>query len=269
MSSDSQNKKKQLYVRVLGCGGSGGVPYANGYWGACDPDNPKNRRLRPSIFLRYGDTQIIVDTTPDFRQQVLSIPGWNGHLDAVLYTHAHADHIQGIDDLRSIMHQKQAPVDIYGDERTLQKIEKHFDYIFKARMDDYPPMVTPHALDEKNKSFEINGLKIEWFWQYHGQVWSAGFRIGDFAYCTDVKTFPEESYDKLHGLKYWIVDGLNKENTHQHASIGEVQEWVQDLSPDMTYLTHMTDLNDYDTMCRTLPDHIRPAYDGLEFYVDI
>lgn len=259
------NVKNQLKVTVLGCGGSGGVPYITGYWGECDPDNPKNHRLRPSILLQKGETSVVIDTGPDFRQQMLRLTNWNKKINAVLYTHAHADHIMGLDDLRAVRFVAGEPVSIYSDARTLRKIKKHFDFAFEERMKNYPPMAEAHELP-KNGKLEIGELEIEWFYQDHGQISSIGYRIGDFAYCTDVKAFPKESFDKLYGIKQWIVDGLPYE-AKQHAHIDEVKQWVEQLKPEMTYLTHMNAGCDYETLCQSLPDNVRPAYDGLELYI--
>ncbi len=260
------NKSDKLRIVVLGCGGSGGVPYLTGYWGECDPNNLKNHRLRPSVFLQKGNTNIVIDTGPDFRQQMIKLNQWDKTLEAVLYTHAHADHIMGLDDLRAIRFLSQKPIPIYSDQRTIKKLKKHFDFAFEERMKNYPPMAVAHELPE-NGQLILGDIHIEWFYQNHGQIKSIGYRIGDFAYCTDVKSFPKESFEKLHGIKTWIVDGLPYE-ANQHADIQDVKKWVDILKPDMTYLTHMNAGCDYDTLCKQLPKNIRPAYDGLEIIID-
>ncbi len=249
-------------ITVLGCGGSGGVPYVGNVWGNCDPNNPKNHRLRPSILIEKGDTHVVVDTGPDFRTQLNRI-NMTSVLDAVLYTHAHFDHINGIDDLRSFWFRRnKVPVPVYASEQTANDLEKRFDYIFHQLAPKYPPTAQMNHLERGNK---IKDLELLSFEQMDGDLKTTGFRIGDFAYCTDVKTLPEPSLRMLKGIKTWIVGVFpDAGGQYNHAGFDQLNAWIDRLQPKMTYLTHLNATADYDTLGRQLPPHIRPAYDGLE-----
>jgi phosphoribosyl 1,2-cyclic phosphate phosphodiesterase len=257
------NKTK---ITVLGCGGSGGVPYAGNVWGKCDPNNLKNHRLRPSVLVQKGDTNIVIDTGPDFRQQ-MNRANLQGLITAVLYTHAHVDHVMGMDDLRAFfVRNGRTPVPVYATLQTFQRIKEFFHYAFVMEHPMYPPIVQENLLPEILK---IGGLEFTSFDQIHGDLVTKGFRIGDFAYCTDVNDLTIESLNKLTGIKTWIVGAFySPEGQTNHAGINKITEWVEFLKPEMTYLTHLTSAADYDTMCRELPPHIRPAYDGLELFIE-
>lgn len=249
----------------MGCGGSGGVPYAGNIWGKCDPSNPKNYRTRPSIYIESTTTKIVVDTGPDFRTQINNT-GMTGNLDAVLYTHAHFDHITGIDDLRAFfIRNNKTPIPVYGTKETLDEIEGRFDYVFKQMNPNYPATVERRILQDQ---FTIGDIAIESFDQMHGMQMTKGFRIGDFAYSTDVKELPQVSLDKLKGVKTWIIGFYNSEEGQpNHAGLASIREWMAYVKPEMIYLTHMTASADYDQLCRDLPENIRPAYDGLELWI--
>jgi phosphoribosyl 1,2-cyclic phosphate phosphodiesterase len=257
------NKTK---ITVLGCGGSGGVPYSGNVWGKCDPANLRNHRLRASIFIQKNDTNIVIDTGPDFRQQI-NRTGFTGMLDAVLYTHAHVDHILGLDDLRAFyVRNNKVPIPIYASEETAGYLKDRFDYIFTQLHPIYPPTVKANILPEILKIGDLEFITMD---QIHGDFATKGFRIGDFAYCTDLNELPPESLEKLKGIKTWIVGAFySPEGQTNHAGIDKINEWVNYLKPEMTYLTHLTASADYDTMCRELPPHIRPAYDGLELFIE-
>ncbi len=252
-------------IVVMGCGGSGGVPYAGNVWGNCDPEQIKNHRLRPSLFVQKGDTNIVIDTGPDFRQQINRI-NVQGLLAAVLFTHAHNDHIIGIDDIRAFfVRAGKTAIPVYGSEETLNDITRTFSYIFSELNPMYPPTATAHLLPE---TLQIGGLTFTSFDQIHGRVRTKGFRIGDFAYCTDVNDLPVESLKKLKGIKTWIVGCYpSDEGQPNHAGFNKINEWIDILKPEMTYLTHLLASADYDTLCQTLPPHIRPAYDGMELFI--
>lgn len=260
----SENK---LRVIVMGCGGSGGVPYAGNVWGKCDPSNPKNSRMRPSIYLQQGDTRLVIDTGPDFRLQ-LNKTGIREDelLDAVLYTHAHCDHIVGLDDLRTFWYRSgKQPVPVYGSKEALDEITTRFNYAFFQSDDEYPATVQAHILPEK---LAIKGMEIHHFEQIHGKIKTTGYRVGDFAYSTDVNELPPESIASLQGVKTWIVGAFhNDEGSYNHAGFDKIREWVDAIKPEMTYLTHLTSGADYDELCRILPSNIRPAYDGMELWI--
>lgn len=247
----------------MGCGGSGGVPYAGNVWGICDPNNPKNRRTRPSIYVQRNDTKIVIDTGPEFRQQI-NATGHTGRLDAVFYSHAHADHIAGIDDLRAIWHQGgKVQIPVYASNETISELIKRYDYVFETLNPLYPARLTTHELPKK---FTVGDLTIESFDQMHSYIPTKGFRIGDFGYSTDVSNLPEESLKALEGVKIWVV-GAHAEDlaVEGHAGLNTIKEWVARIKPEMTYLTHLNALGDYDDLSNRLPSHIQPAYDGLEF----
>lgn len=257
-----QNNKTRFVI--MGCGGSGGVPYAGNVWGHCNPDNPKNRRTRPSVYVANADTRIVIDTSPEFRTQ-LNATGHTGPLDAVLYTHAHSDHIQGLDDLRSVYFARgKSPVPIYGTQRTLDKITRHFDYAVETRRPEYPAIVEKRVLPEPE--LKVGSLTIRSFDQHHGPVLTKGFRIGDFGYSTDLHAMSQDGFDALRGVKIWVV-GVHSDaaGSFNHVGLDTMRQWVDRIKPDITYLTHLNAFCDYDALCRDLPLHIRPAHDGLEF----
>lgn len=258
----SDNK---LRVVIMGCGGSGGVPYAGNVWLDCDPTNPKNHRTRPSIYLEKGDTRVVIDTGPDFRTQINRVGITADQLlSGVIYTHGHMDHVMGLDDLRTFWHRGgHVPVPIHATPETFKRLKHVFDYTFEQQSEEYPQTVMPYELPDGNLT--IGDLEFIHFPQIHGHMETRGFRIGDFAYSTDVNDFPEESLNKLKGLKVWVVGTMgNETGTFNHAGLVKVREWIDYLKPEMTYLTHLNAHADYDALCKIMPDHIRPAYDGME-----
>lgn len=253
---------KKLEVTILGCGPSTGVPVIGNKWGRCDPENPKNRRLRPSIFINLNGNHILIDTSPDLREQLLSINC--KRLDAVFFTHAHSDHIHGFNDLRNINRLMKKDIPIYADQTTLNELKSCFAYAFKEdpKKSYFKPGIDSHLIEG---DFEFVGQNITVIQQSHGVAGtSLGFRIGDFAYCTDVVSFEKEEFAKLAGIKYWIVDGYRYEEHPTHAHIQKVIEWADMLKPDMTYLTHMNQDLDYEILSKELPYNIKPSYDGLK-----
>lgn len=252
-----------MKITILGCGGSGGVPLIGNNWGLCDPNNPKNRRLRPSILVEDGDTAILVDSSPDMRQQLLSANVQK--LDAVLYTHAHADHLHGIDDLRGINRIMQKAIPIYANRPTLDEIEKCFGYVLKLLPDGhgfYKPQLIPHEISGGSK-IQIGPVDITAFEQDHGFMKTMGFRFGDFAYSTDVVNMPEEAFAALHGIKIWVVDCFIDEPHNTHSHLAKTLEWIERVKPDRAILTHMSARLDYEKLKKRLPAHVEPAFDGL------
>lgn len=254
----------KLKVTILGCGGSGGVPYTGNFWGDCDPSNPKNRRMRPSILLQKGKTSILIDTGPDLREQLNRVNDWNGHLNAVFYTHFHADHVAGIDDLRAVRYRMEKPVDIYSDSKTLDILKSRFEYAFSHKDDHYKALMSPHLIEKSGKIGDIEFINFD---QPHGKITTLGFRFGDFAYTTDVADLTDEAYDTLKGVKTWVCGTVAHANNKMHADPETVCQWAGRIKPERMYLTHMNAFLDYDTLCKDLPDHIRPAYDGLELVI--
>lgn len=261
-------------ITILGCGGSGGTPLATNYWGACDPNQPKNNRTRPSIMIRTERTCVVIDTGPEFRIQTMREQV--DAIDAILYTHCHGDHVNGIDDLRyvaikqrKIQSDENITVPIYGDEFTLNDLQSRFHYMFTHSPDGlYTPLVTPHLI-KPGQLVKINELDIMPFSQIHGRGHSLGFKIGDVAYSTDVSAFTNESLSMIKGIQTWIVDcgQYGAETLTVHANMEIVLEWNKIVGAKQIYLTHLTPRCDYDTINSATPDYVSCAYDGqaIEF----
>lgn len=250
-----------MKVTVLGCGTSGGVPLIGNDWGACDPTDPRNRRTRVSILVEEGDTTLLVDTSPDMRQQLLDCNLKS--LSAVLYTHAHADHAHGIDDLRSVNWLIQKPIDVYADDKTLKELQERFAYVFHGSSVPgafYKPGVTPHVI---NGSFQIGNIQITPFAQDHGYVTSLGYRFNDFAYSTDAHLLDGAAFNTLNGIKTWIVDCVREKPHPTHSHLEQTLSWIERIKPEKAYLTHMNNSMDYTKIAAKLPAGVWPAHDGL------
>lgn len=246
-----------MKVTILGCGTSGGVPKMPEYWGACDPNNPKNRRRRASILVEDEGATLLVDTTPDLREQMLA--AGVKKLDAVLYTHDHADHTHGIDDLRGFFQTTRTKVPVYGDQQTLDILKQRFDYVFKSQ-NGYPAICTSHLMSGPKR---IAGISVLPFEQGHGGGISLGYRFGDIAYSTDLNRMPESAFDALKGVKVWVVDALRYEPHPTHSHLEQTLEWIEKVQPERAIITHMTWDMDYETLLKTLPKGVEPAYDGM------
>ncbi|MBT6031872.1 MAG: MBL fold metallo-hydrolase [Kordiimonadaceae bacterium] len=251
-----------MKITILGSGTSQGVPRVGGKlnngWGLCDPSNPKNRRRRVSIMVEHGDTRLIVDTGPDLREQCLSADIiW---LNAVLYTHDHADHTHGIDDLRAIAQNMKIDVPVYGNKHTLDVLKRRFDYIFKNRK-GYPSICTAHEID--TAPFKIGDIDVQPIELIHGGIITYGFRFGNVCYCTDFNDIPSHSDQLLEGLDVWIVDCLREEPHPTHCHLEQTLGYVDKYKPKHTILTHMTAEMDYETLRIKLPNGVEPAYDGM------
>ncbi len=251
-----------MKVTILGCGSSVGTPAAGNYWGKCNPQNPKNHRTRASLLVEDGKTDILIDATVDLREHLNRAN--KNKIDALLLSHAHSDHINGMDDLRVISYHLGRAIDTYSNEYTINDITHRFSYIFKGAFDVYKPFLKTNIVSQ-NTSIKIGDINIDIFLQDHGTCDSLGFRFDNFAYSVDMKYLNEESLEKLKGLDVWIVDAAaNDAETHvSHAGLKQIYEWVDYLKPKMTYLTVLTNFMDYDELCKNLPDNIRPAYDGM------
>jgi phosphoribosyl 1,2-cyclic phosphate phosphodiesterase len=258
-----------LKLTILGCGASGGVPRVGNHWGACDPGNPRNRRSRCSLLVERqgakGETSVLVDTSPDLREQLIEAgAGW---LDGVLYTHDHADHTHGIDDLRQVTFNGHRRVDVYYDEATGKLLRSRFAYCFEARPgSDYPPILNGHEIGA-GEMVRIDGaggaIEALPFRQLHGQGESLGFRFGRAAYSPDVSDLPEDSLKVLQGLDLWIVDALRYTPHPSHFSLEQALDWIARLKPKRAVLTHMHGDLDYATLASALPPGVEPAYDGM------
>ena len=258
-----------LKVTILGCGSSGGVPRPALGWGVCDPNNPKNRRRRTSLLVERrngrGVTRVLVDTSPDLREQLLAANvDW---LNAVLYTHEHADHTHGIDDLRAmVLHQRQR-IDIYVDERTSQTLHERFGYCFVTPPgSEYPPIVTEHRL-MPGRGLTIDGeggaISVLPVLQEHGDISSLGFRFGGLSYSCDLSGLPDESVAALAGTDTWIVDALRYRPHPSHLSVDEALGWIDRIKPRRAILTNLHSDLDYEALRVRLPAHVEPAFDGL------
>ena len=248
---------------ILGCGTAGGVPRIGNDWGGCDPAEPRNRRRRASIAVEHADTRLLIDTSPDLRVQAIDCG--IDRIDAVLYTHDHADHTHGIDDLRFFAIRQRHEIDIYGDRRTLDSIEQRFSYVFKHGGPLYPPIAVAHEIDGP---FRIGAIDILPFEQDHASMMTLGFRCGPIAYSTDVVSLPEEAFRALEGVRVWIVDALQDKPHLTHAHLERTLEWIARVKPERAVLTHMNFTLDYAELKSRLPQDIEPAYDGMVIEID-
>ncbi len=263
-----------LEVTVLGCGSSTGVPRLGGPgnagdWGACDPANSKNRRRRCSILLRRkdmgGETTILVDTSPDLREQLLDARC--AHLDGVLITHDHADQTHGIDDLRTVAYRMRKRVDVYSDRYCLDILKQKFRYVFETPAgSEYPPILNACEI-EPFKAFALGGaggeIPVLPFLQRHGRIHSLGLRFGPLAYSPDVSSLPEESFAVLEGIECWILDALRYAPHPTHANVETALQWIARVRPGRAILTNLHMDLDYETLKRELPPGVEPAYDGM------
>ncbi|HZP77065.1 MAG TPA: MBL fold metallo-hydrolase [Pseudolabrys sp.] len=261
-----------LTVTILGCGSSGGVPRPALGWGVCDPSNPKNRRRRTSILVDRGSgprTRVLVDTSPDLREQLLEAQvDW---LDGVLYTHEHADHTHGIDDLRGLFMRHRKRVDVYLDEPTARVMALRFGYCFVTPQgSQYPPIVNEHRI-APGVPFTVQGeggpIGVLPFLQDHGDIASLGFRFGNFAYSTDLIDLPAASVEALAGLDVWVVDALRYKPHPSHFMLAQTLAWIERLKPKRAILTNMHSDLDYDTLRKQVPANVEPAYDGMRFEI--
>jgi phosphoribosyl 1,2-cyclic phosphate phosphodiesterase len=257
-----------MKVTILGCGPSWGVPPIGGDWGACDPANPKNRRCRASILVEERGKTILVDTSPDMRAQLLDAQV--KRLDAVIFTHAHADHLHGIDDLRAVNRLMQAEIPVYATRQTLDDIGRRFGYVFAPAKPGleavyYKPRLQPVAI---SGPFEIAGVAIVPFVQNHGFSETTGFRFGRFAYSTDVFELDQAAFKALDGVEVWVVDCIRRAPHVTHSHLERTLGWIARVKPRRAVLTHMDESMDYETLCRELPKGVEPGYDGLVLEVE-
>ncbi|MDE2112339.1 MAG: MBL fold metallo-hydrolase [Alphaproteobacteria bacterium] len=265
----------RLEITILGCGSSGGVPRLGGIdgtgnWGVCDPNNPKNRRMRCSILVRrhspVSTTCVLVDTAPDMREQMLRARA--SDLSGVLITHDHADQINGIDDLRVVaMHQRRR-VDVYADARTGESLLSRFSYCFvQPAGGDYAPIAKMHTITEPFSPFVIEGaggpvpvLALE---QVHGRIRSLGYRFGPIAYSPDANVLDDAAFAALEGVECWIVDALRYTPHPTHSHVAQTLEWIAQVRPKRAILTNLHVDLDYETLRRELPPNVEPAFDGM------
>lgn len=262
----------RLRFTILGCGSSGGVPRIGNHWGECDPANPKNRRTRCSMLVERigaaGITRVLIDTSPDLREQLLR--AGVAELDAVVYTHSHADHVHGLDDLRQITFNMRARLPVWADGDTTEALLSRFGYAFVQPPDsNYPPICDLRSIHggAQGGAFEISGaggaiafqpLKVE-----HGNIDALGFRIGTLAYLPDVSAIPEPVWPHLAGLDIWVLDALRRTPHPTHAHLALALEWIARAAPKTAVLTNLhIDLDHSDLEAET-PAHVRAAHDGM------
>jgi len=256
-------------VTILGCGSSGGVPRVAQGWGVCDPANPRNRRRRCSILVEQtgpeGVTRVLVDTSPDLREQL--IDARVKHLDAILMTHGHADHTNGIDDVRPLVLHMRRKLDIHMDEQTSKVVKRAFGYIFDTpEGSQYPPLLhdrrirAGHAVHIEGAGgvLEAMPLRLD-----HGEIESLGFRFGNVAYTPDVKTIFPETFSHLEGLDLWIIDALRYTSHPTHFSLDEALDMIKLFRPRRAILTNLGSEVDYAVLRTELPDNVEPAHDMM------
>jgi phosphoribosyl 1,2-cyclic phosphate phosphodiesterase len=257
----------RLRFTILGCGSSGGVPRIGGLWGACDPDNPRNRRTRCSMLVERmehgGTTRVLIDTSPDMRAQLLAAEV--DHLDAVIYTHSHADHVHGLDDLRQIVFLTHRRLDVWADGPTQEALLSRFAYAFvQPEGSSYPPILTMHTI---RGPFEVRGaggtIAITPFTVDHGDIDALGFRIGGLAYLPDVLRIPDEAWPHLEGLDCWVLDALRRTPHPTHAHLALALEWIARAAPAHAVLTNMHIDLDHAAVEAETPAHVSAAYDGM------
>lgn len=257
----------RLRLTILGCGSSGGVPRIDGDWGECDPNNPRNARLRCALLVERhgadGVTRLLVDTGPDMRAQLLAaqVPD----LDGVVITHFHADHVHGIDDLRALVIRRRARLPVYTDPVTAAALRHRFDYLFvQPEGSDYPPILDLHEI---GGAFEVQGaggaIPVRPFEVIHGRINALGLRFGGAAYLPDVSEIPEAVWPALEGLDLWILDCLRREPHPSHVHLARSLEWIARAAPARAVLTNLHVTLDYAALAAETPDHVTPAHDGL------
>jgi phosphoribosyl 1,2-cyclic phosphate phosphodiesterase len=255
-----------LTLTLLGSGTSSGVPRIGNDWGACDPAEPKNRRMRVSILVESATTRILVDTSPDMRAQLLAADVID--IDAILWTHDHADHSHGLDDVRQIYHHRRAPVPGYARAQTMRLLQQRFAYAFEGA-NGYHPTIEAHILPD---GLRIGDIDIACVDQPHGDIWSTGFRFSHggrtIGYATDFHAITPDMLALYDGIDLWVVDALREKPHPTHAHLAMTLAGIEATRPGRAILTHMDQSMDYATLRRTLPKGVEPGYDGMIVKLD-
>ena len=263
-----------LTLTILGCGSSAGVPRPALGWGACDPNNPRNRRRRCSLLAERvsdkGTTRIVIDTSPDLREQLIDANV--DHIDAVFLTHEHADQTHGIDDLRSVVLHQRRRIATYFNQSTAKDIMARFSYCFiSPEGSDYPPILEGHSIEAgERRVIEGKGgpVTMSAFLVQHGNIPALGYRIGDAAYTPDLNDIPPASWSALEGLELWIVDGLRYTGHPSHFSVSEALSWIERFKPRRAVITNLHSDLDYEVLRQSLPSGVIPAYDGMRLTLE-
>ncbi len=259
----------KLKVTVLGCGNAAGVPSIGNHWGQCDPTEPRNRRTRASIAVQSDTSLVVVDTGPDFKFQINE----NNieEIDAVLYSHAHSDHVNGIDDLRVLRLRHKRVIPVYGNAPTLNDIMRRFEYMFSEIDPEglYPQVCSANELTAAHigRVLDVEGIPVVPFVQSHGTAGiTLGFKFGNLAYSTDMQTLDQTALDTIRGVDTWIVDAgaYKMPQNLVHATLRQIFEMNEQVQARQVYLTHMPSFMDYQTLVSELPSGYAPAYDGLQ-----
>jgi phosphoribosyl 1,2-cyclic phosphate phosphodiesterase len=249
-------------LRILGSGTSSGVPRVGNDWGECDRDEPRNRRRRPSILVSWGETRILVDTSPDLREQLLDANLTD--IEAVIWTHDHADHCHGIDDLRQLYHSRGRPVAGYARAETLELLQRRFAYAFDGK-GGYPAVVDANLLPTH---INLGGISMRAVDQPHGPITTAGLRFDaggvSIGYSTDFNALTDDMAALFEGLDLWVVDALRRRPHPTHPHLADTLAWIKALAPRRAILTHMDNSMDYATLAGELPQGVEPGYDGME-----
>ena len=252
---------------ILGCGSSAGVPRIGPDWGNCDPENPKNRRRRCAMLVERiganGTTRAPIDTGPDLREQLLSANV--GTLDGVVYTHPHADHVHGVDDLRVVVYNLGKRLKVYADGPTANALIARFGYVFvQPEGSAYPPILDLAPIDGPVRIDGAGGeILLEPFTVRHGRIDALGFRIGGLAYLPDVSEMTDEGWAAVQGLDIWVLDALRRKPHPTHAHLAKSLEWIKQAAPKRGVLTNMHIDLDYATVDAETPENVTPAYDGM------
>lgn len=255
----------------MGCGSSSGVPRIGldgPDWGVCDPSNPRNRRTRCSALVRTGGLNILIDTSPDLREQML-LAG-DARVDAVLYTHDHADQIHGIDDLRAIAYQMRRRMPVYADAETMGALKTRFGYCFETPPGSlYPPILDARLIDDPLNPFTVEAkarqVDVVPFAQTHGSIRSIGFRIGPVAYSSDVNALEDAAFAALEGVECWIVDALRDDPHPTHSHVAQTLDWIARVKPRRAILTNLHIDLDYAALSARIPEGVEVGFDGLTF----
>ena len=247
-----------MKITVLGSGSSGGVPLIGNYWGECDPKNKKNYRTRVSVLVQNNNKNILIDTSPDLRDQ--SLKNNIKEIDAVCWTHAHADHANGIDDLRQFLWKKKESLPVYASNETFKSLKNRFDYIFDKKNSYFQPPLNINII--KTGCINILDQRAYAFEQNHGKEKTFGFRFENFVYSTDVKSFPKKSEKYLKDIDLWIVDCVRFEPHYSHSHFEQTISWIKKYKPKQALLTHLGAWLDYDKLKKMCPNNVLPAYDG-------